>query len=280
MSDPSPPNVPLVFAAIQHVMEDVAKIGVGKSKTNTQQNFKYRGIDDVMDALAPLLPKHALVILPSVLEHHVTERESRAGGKLFHALLKLQYEFVSPLDASVKIVGPFYGEAMDAGDKSISKAMSIAYKTMCCQSFNIPVTGLPDPDAEVHEIAGTQGRGESSPADKSPPSASANAAASPVRSGTSPLHPDDVPQSADGKPKVLRPGGEFGYGKKFLQTPINVMTTRDLEWFLGAERTPDPVRNKIAIELAWRQWETRQLEESRERERIENEQQLVDEHIP
>ncbi len=47
---------------------DIAKVGVGKNKTNQQQNFAYRAVDDVMDALAPKLGRHGLIITPHVLE--------------------------------------------------------------------------------------------------------------------------------------------------------------------------------------------------------------------
>jgi hypothetical protein len=282
VSESTESKPPQVFAAIQHVMADVAKLGVGKNQKNTQQNFIYRGIDDVMDALAPLLPKHSLVILPSVLDHRMTERESRSGGKLFHTLLKLQYKFVSPLDGSTEVVGPFYGEAMDSGDKSTSKAMAIAYKYMCLQAFNIPINPVDDPDASTHEVAAAQnesraeGLPQHAPAAPSVPRSSAPAA---LNLGAT--APEDVPAGADGKPRVARSGGDFGYGRKFATTPWSVMETRDLKWFLGAERTPTNIRQKIAVELAWRDYETSQLDAARERQRMADEESIGrDEDIP
>src|ERR1051325_2619480 len=154
MEQQSPvPTAPKVFTAIEGVITDIAKAGVAKNQTNTQQNFKYRGVDDVMDALSPLLAKHHLIILPSVIEHTLTERMTANQRPVLHALLKLTYTFVCPLDGSMQVVGPIFGEAMDSGDKSTNKAMSAAYKYLCTQSFCIPFNG-DDPDAHSHEIAG------------------------------------------------------------------------------------------------------------------------------
>src|SRR5512141_198480 len=142
-----------VHEAIHLVMKDMAKAGVGKHQHNTQQNFAYRGVDDVMDALAPSLAEHGLIIVPHVVQHATTERESRAGSKLFHTLLQVNYDFISVKDGSKEVVGPIYGEAMDSGDKATNKAMATAYKYACVQTFCIPIT-CDDPDAQSHEVAG------------------------------------------------------------------------------------------------------------------------------
>lgn len=47
-----------IFGAIIGVMEDVG--AVGKDQKNTKQNYKYRGIDDVMNALHPALVKNKI----------------------------------------------------------------------------------------------------------------------------------------------------------------------------------------------------------------------------
>lgn len=140
-----------VSQAILHVMEDLARVGLAKERTNQQQHFQYRGVDDLMNALAPLLVKHKLLILPRVQERTIVERESRQGGAIFSVVLKVEYEFLCAEDDSSRLVGPFYGEAMDSGDKATNKATSVAYKYACIQTFCIPTEG-DDPDATVHEV--------------------------------------------------------------------------------------------------------------------------------
>ncbi len=141
-----------VFKAIEGVMADLSKIGIGKDKTNQQQGFKYRGVDDVMNELSALLPKHGLLILPRVIEYSCVERVSASNKPLFYTILKVEYDFVSSEDASKHTVGPMIGEAMDSGDKSANKAMAIAYKYVCFQAFCIPTEAVKDPDADIHDV--------------------------------------------------------------------------------------------------------------------------------
>lgn len=141
-----------VYKAIENVMSDLSKIGIGKDKTNTQQNFKYRGVDDVMNELSAILPKRGLLILPRVTHYECVERVSASGKPLFYTILYIEYDFVSSEDGSKHTVGPMIGEAMDSGDKSANKAMAIAYKYVCFQAFCIPTEATVDPDAEVHHV--------------------------------------------------------------------------------------------------------------------------------
>lgn len=140
-----------VYSAIAAVMSDLSKIGIGKEKKNQQQGFMYRGVDDVMNALAPIISKHGLVILPRVVKRDCVERQSKNGGALFYVTLDMEFDFVAAEDDSKHVVGPVIGEAMDSGDKASNKAMSIAYKYACFQAFCIP-TEAADPDSEVHEV--------------------------------------------------------------------------------------------------------------------------------
>ena len=55
-----------IYAAISAAMADISAIG--KDKYNQQQGFKFRGIDDVMNALKPILTKNKIFTVPQVLE--------------------------------------------------------------------------------------------------------------------------------------------------------------------------------------------------------------------
>ncbi|BAE74205.1 ERF superfamily protein [Sodalis glossinidius str. 'morsitans'] len=142
-----------VYSAISNVARDLAATGIKKEGNNTQQGFKFRGIDQVYTALAPVLAKYGLVILPRIVERMVTERATRQGGVLFYVTVKAEFDFVATEDGSKHTVTT-YGEAMDSGDKATNKAMSIAYKYAAFQAFCIPTeeTAI-DADAEVHEVA-------------------------------------------------------------------------------------------------------------------------------
>lgn len=143
-------NVPQVYSAIAEVMAKLAKVGIGKNNKNAQQGYKFRGIDDVYNALAPFLAESRLLILPRVKSRTVTERETKSGGVLFYVVLDVEFDFVSALDGSKHTV-QVVGEAMDSGDKASNKAMSAAYKYACMEAFCIPTEGDNDADATTHE---------------------------------------------------------------------------------------------------------------------------------
>lgn len=142
-------NTPKVYAAISAVMEKLSKEGIAKNSDNKQQGYKFRGIDDVYNALAPHLAHAKLLILPRVLSRSVTERETRNGGVLFYVVLDVEFDFVSAEDGSKHVV-KVAGEAMDSGDKATNKAMSAAYKYACMEAFCIPTEGDNDADKTTH----------------------------------------------------------------------------------------------------------------------------------
>ena len=95
----------------------LTKTGIAKDRTAQQgANFKFRGIDDVYNALAPLLAANGLCILPRMLSRKCDERQSTAGKALFYVTVEAEFDFVSAEDGSKHIVKTF-GEAMDSGDK-------------------------------------------------------------------------------------------------------------------------------------------------------------------
>lgn len=141
-----------VYKAIAAIQGDLAKEGISKDRRNQQQGFAYRGIDDVYAALAPLMAKYSLCILPRVVTKEAAERTSAKGGVLFYTAVTVEFDLVSALDGSKHTVSAV-GEAFDSGDKSIGKAQSYAYKAMAFMLFAIPVEGQDnDPDANSHEV--------------------------------------------------------------------------------------------------------------------------------
>lgn len=141
-----------VIRSINEITSELGKKGISKDRKNQQQNYAFRGIDDVYEALNPMLAKHKLVITPHVLKRHVTERDTKSGGVMFYVALEIEYQFISAVDDSSHTI-EVYGEAMDSADKATNKAMSAAYKSMCLQVFCIPTeSGSPDADENTHEV--------------------------------------------------------------------------------------------------------------------------------
>lgn len=152
---PAPMNV---YECIAAVSAEIAQSGIAKDRKNEQQHYNFRGIDDVYNALAPVLAKHKLVIVPRVERRDVVERQTRNGGALFYVTVAMEFDFVSASDGSKATVRT-YGEAMDSGDKATNKAMSAAYKYAAMQTFCIPTEGDHDSDTKTHDVAASAPEG-------------------------------------------------------------------------------------------------------------------------
>jgi hypothetical protein len=139
-----------VYELIAACTADLAKDGIAKNSKNAQQGYAFRGIDAVFNALAPVLAKHKLVVIPRILSRECTERATQKGGVMFCVTVEAEFDFVSAIDQS-KHTARTFGEAMDSGDKATNKAMSAAYKYAAFQTFCIPTEGDNDADATTHE---------------------------------------------------------------------------------------------------------------------------------
>lgn len=144
--------MPLVYSKIAAVQGELAHTGIGKDSENSFDRYKFRGIDAVYNALAPLLAKHGLCVLPRIIERESIERTSRKGEPMFYVTVTAEFDFVAAEDGSVHTVRT-YGEAMDRSDKATNKAMSAAYKYAAFMAFAIPTEGDNDADASTPEVA-------------------------------------------------------------------------------------------------------------------------------
>lgn len=141
-----------VYQSIAAVAGELAARGISKDSRNAAQGFNFRGIDSVYNALAPLLAKHSLCILPRCVSRECVERTNAKGTALFYVTVQAEFDMVSAEDGSKHTIATF-GEAMDSGDKATNKAMSAAYKYAAFQAFCIPTEETAvDADAETHVV--------------------------------------------------------------------------------------------------------------------------------
>ena len=150
-------QAPHVYAAINAVQREISITGISKDNATTGgAKFKFRGIDDVYNALSPIIAKHSLIIAPRYSDRALVERKSSNGNSLFYITVTGHFDFISMLDGSKHTVTTF-GEAMDSGDKGTNKAMAIAHKYALLQVFAIPTEGDNDPDNYTHHPQPYQG---------------------------------------------------------------------------------------------------------------------------
>lgn len=131
LPNPGAPPVQVALAAA------AASVGaIPKDDMNAQQGFKYRGIERILQGVGPALHKHGVVVLPRVMG---VERETMERGNN-HAIWRLvtltvEYVFVGPAGDSLTAV--VLGEGLDNGDKAVSKALTMAYKSALLQCLQI-----------------------------------------------------------------------------------------------------------------------------------------------
>lgn len=140
-----------VHEAIVKIREDVG--AVRKDGRNSQQNFNFRGVDAVVNALAPAMSRHGVMVFPSRAEHRDGSKPLSGGKVATSPVVIVDYTFVGPEGDT--FTAQVAAESFDLGDKATAKAMSVAYRTCLLQVFSLP-TDDADPDEHTYERAPRQ----------------------------------------------------------------------------------------------------------------------------
>lgn len=146
----SGPQSPAVYTAVNAVKLALAREGVSKAKTTAAKgNYKYRGIDDIVDAVAMPMAEAGLCIFQRTVEHRIVEHKSKDQNVLFYCYVECEFDFVAAADGSIH-TARFVGESFDSGDKSTGKAETYAFRNCLAKTFVIPVNGA-EADSDKHE---------------------------------------------------------------------------------------------------------------------------------
>ena len=132
----------LIYKKMANVYSKIEAIG--KTQENKEQRFKFRGIDDVYNALHKTMAEEGIFITPEVVETTRTQIQSKTGTNGWHTITKMVFSFHAE-DGS-RVLAITEGEAIDYGDKSTSKAQSMAIKNALLQTFMIPTEDTDDGD--------------------------------------------------------------------------------------------------------------------------------------
>jgi hypothetical protein len=136
-----------IYKQLGLVMEEVG--AVRKADKNTHQNFNFRGIDAVVNAVSPALRKHGVVVVPEVQDYkYETVTVGNPGKPMASVRLIVKYTFFAA-DGS-NVVTTVAAESFDSGDKATAKAHSVAFRTCLLQTLCLP-TDETDPDADSYE---------------------------------------------------------------------------------------------------------------------------------
>lgn len=145
-----------IYKKMSEVMKEIKSIG--KDQKNQAQGFKFRGIDQFVNALYPALTKHGVFMAPRCTSNLYELKEvARSSGKQGIdklVTIMMEYDFFAE-DGSKVTVGPIPAEGLDSGDKATNKALSAALKYALIQTFSIPTEDMAEADLDSPEIGKT-----------------------------------------------------------------------------------------------------------------------------
>lgn len=148
---------PMIFEAMANVLNEVDAVGKGKTSQG-KFSFKYRSIDDVMNALHSAFATHGVFLTQKVVEHQMNEIQGRG----IHHIARVVFTFWAKDGSSIS--SEVLGECIENGDKGIGKCMSYALKTCLLQTFMIPTEDdSKDPDSTNQPIHPIPSRPNSQP---------------------------------------------------------------------------------------------------------------------
>lgn len=136
-----------IFERMHGILADVGAIS--KTQTNESFDYKFRGIDDVMNALHPLFAKWGVVMAPEILTRDERLYQTRNGAAMLAAVLTVRFTFHGVAGDSIGAVG--VGEGNDSSDKASSKAWQAALKYVLLHTFLIPTGDMAESDNESPE---------------------------------------------------------------------------------------------------------------------------------
>lgn len=142
-------DVPVHIAWLR-VMQDVQWL----RKERRGDKYMYRGIDDVMNLVGPAERKHGVFVMPTGIEPSFTTINTKSGAAMNYCRAVVHFTIYGPRGDTM--TASVLGEGFDTGDKSGSKAQSVALRTLYLNGLAIQ-TNEPARDTEYgvqHEIAG------------------------------------------------------------------------------------------------------------------------------
>jgi len=147
-------NSQLIHSKMAAILSEIGSIG--KDQKNVAQGFKFRGIDQFINALHPLLAKHKVYVCPKVSNktEKIVEVLKKDGTTRFdkHVTLDIAHTFVAE-DGSSVTFGPIAAEGIDTGDKATNKALSSGLKYNLIQGFMVPTEDMAEADFESPTIS-------------------------------------------------------------------------------------------------------------------------------
>lgn len=126
--------------AMLAVMREIEMIAKTR-RSEAGGNYMFRGIEELLEAIAPACRRHGLLTPTWVGEPIVSTYQAGSGGRttMNHVIVPVAVRFRTP--GGDVIESSALGEAADSGDKAVSKAYSVGYREIMFKTFVIPTRG-------------------------------------------------------------------------------------------------------------------------------------------
>jgi len=143
-----------IFEMIPKIMSELGSVHKGRDAPAAAGGYKFRGIEDMYNAIHPILVKNKVFCAPQVVDRTMESYEgvNKQGEKKtsFRVLLTVCHKFYAEDGSFVEVTT--CGEGIDTSDKASNKAMSGAMKYAFIELFSIPTKDVEDPEATNEEI--------------------------------------------------------------------------------------------------------------------------------
>lgn len=154
-----------IYALIPQIMKELGHIG--KNKTNTHQNYQFRGIEDMYNNIHPVLVKHGVFCVPQVIDSTTETFVNNTGKTSFRVMLRVNHKFYADDGSCVEVITA--GEGIDTSDKATNKAMSACMKYAFIELLSIPTSDIEDSDRDHETIGSDQAPKYNAPANQPGP---------------------------------------------------------------------------------------------------------------
>jgi len=136
-------TIPLIYGKLAEIMRNLNAI----KKEKSGPGYKFRGIDDIYNALHSHFASAGVIITSEVLDNQREERTTKSGSLMLYVVLTVKFSYWAEDGSVISCV--VVGEAMDMSDKATQKAMSNALKYALMQTFLIPTDDAKNTTPEV-----------------------------------------------------------------------------------------------------------------------------------
>lgn len=238
----------LIFKLLPLVMADIGAIA--KDQKNTYHDYKFRGIDDVLNAIHPSLARHQVSLTVDVADCQLTERiiDGKQGRQTtqFDCRMKLNVTFWAPDGSSMSNTLAGHGLS-NSDDKAIAKCNSSIYKQIMFLALAIPVDDQLNPDSDTHQVrpedqeerATSRSGRTSGRASRPPAREQEQRQEGPPTQETQKHFADDNPHGGEKETASKLSKGKAAIGNCHTDKQIEQVVKRAKDYLLKKEITPD-----------------------------------------